>query len=408
MHKKTILKGDVSMPKGDYQRKLRRIDYSKKEIADQLNCSENTVDSRIKQLCKDYGLPEGMFKRDGANGTNFFPPEYTPLLIELLKYNSDNPAMPRARKHENVMCEDVVEYNKNIMNSIRNNPEIPDYITEWIKTIPWGRTATDISSLLELLVTEIQVFIHNTLDQQGVDVGQALRTIIRNLDEVNYRMFQGNQFMRSAAKDQDMLKEENEQGLFLELSEMTKEEREACFIENPYVKAVYYSRLEKEQESKTVKLDSKELSIDQGLVAMISALMRMGDANQLKRGNKLVLEEFCDDENKYESVEQERKAYMENSQIAILEALRHDCTPGQLEFIISGKKWKCIADRIRDGEAIEPIYHQGGIEHFFEKYEGDYLKYFDEIKSEDSELKNIVSNFVGRLMVDFFYASNKK
>lgn len=82
MHKKTILKGDVSMPKGDYQRKLRRIDYSKKEIADQLNCSENTVDSRIKQLCKDYGLPEGMFKRDGANGTNFFPPEYTPLGLE--------------------------------------------------------------------------------------------------------------------------------------------------------------------------------------------------------------------------------------------------------------------------------------------------------------------------------------
>lgn len=38
------------MPKGDYQRKLRRVDYSKKEIAERLFCAENTVDSRIKQF----------------------------------------------------------------------------------------------------------------------------------------------------------------------------------------------------------------------------------------------------------------------------------------------------------------------------------------------------------------------
>ena len=71
------------MPKGDYQRKLRRVDYSKKEIAERLFCAENTVDSRIKQLCKDYDLPEGIFKRDGANGLNFFPPEFVTFLTSV-------------------------------------------------------------------------------------------------------------------------------------------------------------------------------------------------------------------------------------------------------------------------------------------------------------------------------------
>ena len=69
--------------------------------------AENTVDSKIKQLCKDYDLPEGFFKRDGYDGLNFFPPEYTPLLIELLKNKADNPALPRAKKHTKVMAEDL-------------------------------------------------------------------------------------------------------------------------------------------------------------------------------------------------------------------------------------------------------------------------------------------------------------
>ena len=161
------------MPKGDYQRKLRRVDYSKKEIAERLFCAENTVDSRIKQLCKDYDLPEGIFKRDGANGLNFFPPEYTPILIELLRNNAENPALPRARKHEKVMAEDVSKYYQQLISSIKANQEIPSYLNEWMEDMPWMRTAEDVSSLIGLLVTELQVFIHNTLDMQNVDVGQA-------------------------------------------------------------------------------------------------------------------------------------------------------------------------------------------------------------------------------------------
>lgn len=154
------------MPKGKYQRKLRRVDYSKKEVADQLHCAENTVDSRIKQLCKDYDLPEGFFKRDGYDGLNFFPPEYTPLLIELLKNNADNPALPRAKKHTKVMAADVANYYNLLIESINKNEEIPDYMKQWMQEMPWMRNAKDISMLIDLFVVEIQVFICNIFNKK--------------------------------------------------------------------------------------------------------------------------------------------------------------------------------------------------------------------------------------------------
>ena len=93
--------------------------------------------------------------------------------------------------------------------------------------------------LIGLLVTELQVFIHNTLDTQNVDVGQAIRLIIQNLDIVNYRMFQGNRIYRMAKANNDVLKKENEEGLFLELQEMSEVEREEYFQRVPSVRAIY-------------------------------------------------------------------------------------------------------------------------------------------------------------------------
>ena len=272
------------MPKGDYQRKLRRVDYSKKEIAERLFCAENTVDSRIKQLCKDYDLPEGIFKRDGANGLNFFPPEYTPILIELLRNNADNPALPRARKHEKVMAEDVSKYYQQLISSIKANQEIPSYLNEWMEDMPWMRTAEDVSSLIGLLVTELQVFIHNTLDTQNVDVGQAIRLIIQNLDIVNYRMFQGNRIYRMAKANNDVLNKDYEEGLFLEPQDMSEVEREEYFQRVPSERAIYNEYTGRQKEVEFARLDAKDLSLDQGLIATIQTLMRNGDANQLKYG----------------------------------------------------------------------------------------------------------------------------
>lgn len=397
------------MPKGEYQRKLRRVDYSKKEIAERLFCAENTVDSRIKQLCKDYDLPEGIFKRDGANGLNFFPPEYTPILIELLRNNADNPALPRARKHEKVMAEDVSKYYQQLISSIKANQEIPSYLNEWMEDMPWMRTAEDVSSLIGLLVTELQVFIHNTLDMQNVDVGQAIRMITQNLDIVNYRMFQGNRIYRMTKANNDVLKKENEEGLFLELQAMSEVEREEYFKEVPPARAIYNEYAGKLMGVESVRLDAQDLSLDQGLIATIKTLMRKGEANQLKNGRKMVLDEFTSDENRYSGVEEERKAYLEAMCDNILESLDHDCSPGELTFINgSENRWKCIAEKIKSGEKIGDVYHQGGVEKFCELFEKDYLEYFERIQQDDSMLRDIVSNFIGRLMVDYLFASNKK
>ena len=61
-------------------------------------------------------------------------------------------------------------------------------------------------------------------------------------------------------------------------------------------------------------------------------------------------------------------------------------------LLILGKKWKCKAEEIKSGEI---------------KDEFGYLKYFEQIK-QDYVLKDIVSNFIGRLMVDYVFSFNKK
>lgn len=395
------------MPKGQYQRKLRRVDYSKNEIAAQLNVGETTVDSRIAQFCKDYNLPDGMFKRDGGDGLNFFPPEYTPLLIELLKNNADNPALPRARKHEKATAEDVVSYYNKLKASIEGNKEIPEYLTKWISEMPWMRTANDVSELLELLATELQVFIHNVLDTQNSDVGQGLRMIVRNLDIVNYRMFQGNQMYRMARLDNEELKKQNEEGLYNELKNMTEEEREAYFREVPTARAIYNEYAVITKKDNGVRLDAQDLSLDQGLIETIKTLMSKGDGNQLKYGYKMKLDEFSSDGTVFASVDEERAAYMEANKSAVLAALENGRSSGEMNYIKSGRKWKCIADKIKDRETIDDVFHPGGVEHFNENLE-EYLEYFDDIRQNDTMLKEIVSNFVGRLMVDFLFASNKK
>ena len=123
----------------------------------------------------------------------------------------------------------------------------------------------------------------------------------------------------------------------------------------------------------------------------------------------MVLDEFTSDESCYSGVEEERKAYMEAMRNNILESWPHDCSPGELTLINrSENKWKCIAEKIKSGEKIGDVYHQGGVEKFCELFEKDYLEYFEKIQQDDSVLRDIVSNFIGRLMVDFLFASNKK
>lgn len=379
------------MPKGEYQRKLRKIDYSKKEVADRLHCAENTVDSKIKQLCKDYDLPEGFFKRDGYDGLNFFPPEYTPLLIELLKNKADNPALPRAKKHTKVMAEDVANYCNLLIESINKNEEIPDYMKQWLQEMPWMRNAKDISMLIDLFVVEIQVFICNIFNKKNVDIGQAIRKIVYMLDRCNYEMFENDARLQMLKKYNEESREKMERELYSNLKDMNLKEREEYFKEVPSALATYNKYSSCSNNDQDFALDSRDLSLDWGLLSMIRTLMQNGDANQLKKGNKMVLKEFVSNEN--DCIKSEREAYMEAVHDNVIESLKRDCSPGQVDFIIdSWKKWQCKAEEIKSGEI---------------KDEFGYLKYFEQIK-QDYVLKDIVSNFIGRLMVDYVFSFNKK
>ena len=382
------------MPKGEYQRKLRRVDYSKKEVADQLHCAENTVDSRIKQLCKDYDLPEGFFKRDGYDGLNFFPPEYTPLLIELLKNNADNPALPRAKKHTKVMAADVANYYNLLIESINKNEEIPDYMKQWMQEMPWMRNAKDISMLIDLFVVEIQVFICNIFNKKNVDIGQAIKEIIYKLDIYNYRMLAQTILEQKVNEYNRKLKEKTDKELYLDLKNMNSKEREAYFKDPevcPEVLAIYNKYSSCSNNDQDFALDSRDLSLDLGLLSMIRTLMQNGDANQLKKGKKIVLDEFVSNEN--DCIKAEREAYMDAMHDSIIESLKHDCSPGQITFTKeSGEEWKCIAEIIKSKKLPD---------------ECGYVEYFEQIQ-QNSGLKDIVSNFIGRLMVDYVFSFNKK
>ncbi|MCR5176771.1 MAG: hypothetical protein K6C05_07945 [Anaerovibrio sp.] len=75
------------------ERKGRRINYSRKELAEYLHCSENAVDDRLKRITDYYDkLDETSFKKETDNNRNFFPPEYTPILKILMREHENNPA----------------------------------------------------------------------------------------------------------------------------------------------------------------------------------------------------------------------------------------------------------------------------------------------------------------------------
>lgn len=411
------------MEKGKYSRK-RRIDYSKEDIAKRLNISQNTVDSRIDTFCKNYDFAKNLLKKDGSSGMNFFPPEYAPFLIELLKYDYENPSTPRGKDHKKAMSEDVVKYNKDLLTAIKENNEIAWYLKSYIQRLPFYRTAEDIVELTDILVLELEMIIHNILDSSNTDVGQGLRMIIRELDKANYNMFTGRQLQRMMAASNCALQQENERGLMKELDEMSGNERKKA-LTNPRIKAIYdkYQRFRGAEEIRNI--DDKDLSLDQGLVVIMKKLIQQSRAN-LSNKEAANLPEFYDDElyNKLkleqeetpeasnaedEMTQRERMSYLDDRREYILEFLQSNLKPGEIDFVAKGNKWKPMHQRIADGEGnqgTEAAPRQN--QYFdFECFDDEYVEYCEEIARGDTKLKEVVSNFIGRLMVDYLFNSQK-
>ena len=411
------------MSKGNYQRKLRRIDYSKAEIAEKLNVVETSVDAKIDNLCDAYGLKKGFFKRDGEKGPNFFAPEFTPILVSLLENENDNPNRKTKNKRKELTTEDIVRYNKKMQESIMGNSEIPKYLKEYIKQLPFYRSSIDVVELMDIFVLEMEILIHNLFGTEGTDVGQALRQAIRMIDIANYNMFCGRTGIKYLTGEHNQLQKENEEGLMKELDAMSQEELEEK-LQCPSIKAVYEKYKGKLKDEKLYQsIDAKDLSIDQGTLSVIRALMQQCGANALKNGTILDLPEYLDDDQyqtlvsdlakdgkmNTEEKKIERKQYLDNQEIEILTFLKGCQQSGTMEFINSNeKKWKPIYKLIEDKERVDIRCQRMQTMDFNGQFDQEYYDFCMKIKNEEKELKERVSNFLGRTITDYVFASNKK
>ncbi len=420
-------------------RKERRIDYTKKEISERLNIAETSVDYQLTKLCKlyqQYGLSVSDFKRDGESGRNFFPPDYTELLLVLLKTQGLN---PRTKKNTStVTAEDVSEFNKEIIEEI-DSGSLPYYQKNIIQNMPWYRGATVIRDWSSLLVEELTQFVMNLTELQGNDVSQTIKYVCRELDYMNYHLFRG-------ANTGKMILENNEQeqkqifdGLYKEFLEMDDEERVKCFEKTPVFEQFYNAY--KHNEEKLPILNRSDIGVDVGIVSFIKALML---GNGLKETQLRIqkLDEFLDPDeydtlcNLFEDevsrnghllTDIEREWYLNNKEDVIIRFVSEFLKkPGALEMTIRGKKWESIPDRIHSGTFFED-YHEGYVreqrkiteEEYMKvimklgqeeqkKLGEDYLKHYEKNKSNNKELHDIVSRFVGQVLMNFSEPISKK
>lgn len=161
-------------------RKGRRINYSRKELAEYLHCAETSVDYRLKKISDYYDkLDSSSFKKEIDNNRNFFPPEYAPLLKILLKEYDGNPTVKKAKDQS---AEAIQDFNKRVLLDIADSEDIPDYLKEVMETLPWIRVSKILSESLDELVDELTVFIFELVSANGNDIGEIVKYIIRELD----------------------------------------------------------------------------------------------------------------------------------------------------------------------------------------------------------------------------------
>ena len=86
-------------------------------------------------ICEDYRFPEGAFKQVDHTGRNFFPPEYTPLLALLLKYDAENPFTTEAKRNH-ATAELAAQYNRDILSGIDQSKETAPLLKQTFPFLP--------------------------------------------------------------------------------------------------------------------------------------------------------------------------------------------------------------------------------------------------------------------------------
>lgn len=373
-------------------RKGRRINYSRKELAEYLHCAETSVDYRLKKISDYYDkLDSSSFKKEIDNNRNFFPPEYAPLLKILLKEYDENPAVKKAKDQS---AEAIQKFNKRVLLDIADSEDIPDYLKEVMETLPWIRVSKILSESLDELVDELTVFIFELVSANGNDIGETVKYIIRELDTMNYNLFRGSCL--------NML----DTGL-----------------------------------SRNNYLNRRDIAIDVGIVTLIKLLMEYIGLEEIQNSNVQELKEYFSEEKRSdyenrlrkEGIEEskitqeadklERSEYLSSQKDSILYMLNKNSVSNAMEaVIISGRKWESIVERIKNDtfdvtEEIGKYYESHkisgvdkdtwvGVHKMPESIENyvtsNYVEHYENILREKKQLREKVDSMIGQILVELF------
>lgn len=370
----------------------RRINYSRKELAEYLHCAETSVDYRLKKISDYYDkLDSSSFKKEIDNNRNFFPPEYAPLLKILLKEYDENPAVKKAKDQS---AEAIQKFNKRVLLDIADSEDIPDYLKEVMETLPWIRVSKILSESLDELVDELTVFIFELVSANGNDIGETVKYIIRELDTMNYNLFRGSCL--------NML--------------------DTGLIRNNY-------------------LNRRDIAIDVGIVTLIKLLMEYIGLEEIQNSNVQELKEYFSEEKRSdfenrlrkEGIEEskitqeadklERSEYLSSQKDSILYMLNKNSVSNAMEaVIISGRKWESIVERIKNDtfditEEIGKYYESHkisgvdkdtwvGVHKMPESIENyvtsNYVDHYENILREKKQLREKVDSMIGQILVELF------
>lgn len=373
-------------------RKGRRINYSRKELAEYLHCAETSVDYSLKKISDYYDkLDSSSFKKEIDNNRNFFPPEYAPLLKILLKEYDENPAVKKAKDQS---AEAIQKFNKRVLLDIADSEDIPDYLKEVMETLPWIRVSKILSESLDELVDELTVFIFELVSANGNDIGETVKYIIRELDTMNYNLFRGSCL--------NML--------------------DTGLIRNNY-------------------LNRRDIAIDVGIVTLIKLLMEYIGLEEIQNSNVQELKEYFSEEKRSdfenrlrkEGIEEskitqeadklERSEYLSSQKDSILYMLNKNSVSNAMEaVIISGRKWESIVERIKNDtfdvtEEIGKYYESHkisgvdkdtwvGVHKMPESIENyvtsNYVDHYENILREKKQLREKVDSMIGQILVELF------
>lgn len=373
-------------------RKGRRINYSRKELAEYLHCAETSVDYRLKKISDYYDkLDSSSFKKEIDNNRNFFPPEYAPLLKILLKEYDGNPAVKKVKDQS---AEAIQDFNKRVLLDIADSEDIPDYLKEVMETLPWIRVSKILSESLDELVDELTVFIFELVSANGNDIGETVKYIIRELDTMNYNLFRGSCL--------NML--------------------DTGLIRNNY-------------------LNRRDIAIDVGIVTLIKLLMEYIGLEEIQNSNVQELKEYFSEEKRSdfenrlrkEGIEEskitqgadklERSEYLSSQKDSILYMLNKNSVSNAMEaVIISGRKWESIVERIKNDtfditEEIGKYYESHkisgvdkdtwvGVHKMPESIENyvtsNYVDHYENILREKKQLREKVDSMIGQILVELF------